>query len=501
MNRNRVNPFIVGTSLLISAGILVGSAAVVPTWLHSNATAQERAIVPPRDLQTAVDLSTAFRKVAEFAEPSVVSIATVTKPKQLRRRGGSNQQQIPPQFRPFFPEFFGEDDSDFRQTPGNSGLGSGVIVRADGYILTNNHVVESADELTVGFSDGREFRGEVVGADPRTDLAVVKIDAKNLIAAPIGDSDAMQVGDWVVAVGSPFGLEQTVTAGIISAKHRSRGIVADGKGYEDFLQTDAAINPGNSGGPLLNLRGEIIGINTAIESRSGGFNGIGFAVPSAMAGPVVESIIRDGKVRRGMLGAKVGNITSEAAAKLGVPANFGVFIDGVLPGQPADKGGLQANDIVTEANGRKVADATLFRNWVASNPPGAKVELKVRRGEKIVDVTVVLGELTDAAEADFSLDGAVVPELGIRVKPLDKQVAQQLGINSDQSGLVVVEVDRNGVATKANLEPGDVIFQVGKEPVTDAAKLSKAIEKNRQDGLPTLLKILGASGGKLIQIQ
>ncbi len=227
-------PATVGAAMLVAASAVTGFILSSPKFgYHGAAIAQERAVVAPEKLEAATDLSTAFRQVAESIQPSVVSISTTIKPKQVRRRGPS-RQNIPPEFRQLFPEAFGDESF---QTPGGSGLGSGVIVRADGYILTNNHVVEGADELSVTLSDGREIEGKVVGTDPQTDLAVVKVDASGLTPAAIGDSDALRVGDWVVAIGSPFGLDQTVTAGIISAKHRSRQIVANGEGYEDFLQT------------------------------------------------------------------------------------------------------------------------------------------------------------------------------------------------------------------------------------------------------------------------
>ncbi len=337
MKRKKFSPVTFGLTSLLAGGLLVG---VVLSTSHfesrSAVTAQERSPVSPDKLEAATDLSTAFRQVAESMQASVVSINTKIKPKQIRRSGRS---QIPPEFRQLLPPEFFEGGQFEERSPGGSGLGSGVIVSADGYILTNNHVVEGADELTVALSDGRQVPGKVRGTDPKTDIAVVKIEASGLVPAKLGDSDALRVGDWVVAIGSPFGLDQTVTAGIVSAKHRMRGIVANGGGYEDFVQTDAAINPGNSGGPLVNLRGEVIGINTAIESRSGAFNGIGFAVPTGLAKPIMESIIRDGKVRRGMLGAQVGDVTAEIAEKLGLKERTGVLLAEVIPGKAADRAG------------------------------------------------------------------------------------------------------------------------------------------------------------------
>ncbi len=276
---------------------LQGDAEAQDVQAHAGAQQASRTPVINQDLSHAMGLSNAFRNVAEAIRPSVVSIST-------RQRVGSlgGGRGIPPQFQ----DLFGGP----RQREEN-GMGSGVIVRPDGYILTNHHVVKDADELIVELSDGRKMPGSIVGTDPQTDLAVVKINLPGLRAAPLGSSDEIQVGDWVLAIGSPFGLDQTVTAGIISGKNRNQNIIADGNGFEDFLQTDAAINPGNSGGPLVNLRGELIGINTAILSRTGASAGIGFAIPVSLAEPVLRSIIETGEVHRGFLGAQVDDVKPE----------------------------------------------------------------------------------------------------------------------------------------------------------------------------------------------
>ena len=323
---------------MILGSLVTGAVMTVPGFLRSDPSAQDRAAplqrprvlgdfktrppLPAENLGAANALSTAFRNVANVMRPSVGSINTT-------------QTQIINQRLPRgFEDFFGVPPQ-LPQRRESSGTGSGVIVRSDGYILTNNHVVEDADELEVEFSDGSKVLGRIVGTDPQTDLAVAKVDREDLQAVPMGDSDAIQVGDWVVAIGSPFGLDQTVTAGIISGKNRVRGIVGDGEGYEDFLQTDAPINPGNSGGPLVNLRGELIGINTAIMSRSGSSAGIGFAIPVSLAAPVFNSIIENGVVRRGFLGARMGPVDERTIQGFDLKVDRGVLIESVLDGMPA----------------------------------------------------------------------------------------------------------------------------------------------------------------------
>ncbi|MEC8475501.1 MAG: trypsin-like peptidase domain-containing protein, partial [Planctomycetota bacterium] len=337
-------------------------------------------IVNEQFLAQAEGLSKAFRNVAEAIRPSVVSIST----RQISSRSGMSRS---------YREFFGMP----REPESASGMGSGVIVRPEGYILTNNHVVEGADELNVELADGRKVRGEIVGTDPQTDLAVIKIDLPGIQAAPFGNSDEVQVGDWVVAIGSPFGLDQTVTSGIISGKNRRQGIIADGNGLEDFLQTDAAINPGNSGGPLVNLRGELIGINTAILSRSGASAGIGFAIPVSLAEPVLSSIIETGEVRRGFLGAQVVDVTPATAEAYDLKVSRGALIGGVLEGNPAAVAGLQPGDVVTKIDGKPCRGGSQLVNTVAVRRPGTSVQLEVNRFGKILNLTVNLQERTDAA--------------------------------------------------------------------------------------------------------
>ena len=433
-------------SAMIVGALVTGMVMSLPRTAQNDATAQDTTIggrtptVNQRNLSEAEGLSSAFRNVAEAIRPSVVSISTS---KMLQRR-------LPPGLAPFYRDFLGDQGVPEEET----GMGSGVIVRPDGYILTNNHVVEDADELKVELSDGRVVDGTIVGTDPETDLAVVKIDLPGLRAAPMGNSDETRVGDWVLAIGSPFGLDQTVTAGIISGKHRQQRIIADGNGLEDFLQTDAAINPGNSGGPLVNLRGELIGINTAILSRSGASAGIGFAIPVGLAEPVLESIIETGEVRRGFLGAQVVDVTPITVENFDLKVNVGALIGGVLEGQPADRAGLQPGDVVTKMDGRPCAGGTQLVNYVATRRPGTPIQLEVNRGGQTLQLRVDLQERTDAAMALFKA-GEV---FGARLVPVTPEIAERYGYEGLSRGLVVTAVQKGSVAEKAELQVGDVIL-------------------------------------------
>lgn len=457
------------------------------------------------NLQTAQDLSSAFRNVSESMRPSVVSIRS-TKKGQLIQGGSIPFRGLPPEFRRFFEdnglgEEFGQRGGQRgggnMRTPDQSGIGSGVIVRTDGYILTNNHVVEGADELVVQLSDTSEYKAEVVGTDPDTDLAVLKIEAGDLQAAPLGDSDSTQVGDWVLAIGSPFELEQTVTAGIISAKNRMRGIVRGG--FEDFLQTDAAINPGNSGGPLVNLRGEVVGINTAILSRSGGYNGIGFAIPMGLARPVMESIIESGDVRRGFLGAVGGEIPDDVAQEYNLNARSGAYVAEVVKGQPADQGGLQGGDIIKSANGRSIRDWFQFRNFIASQRPGETVKLIVLRNGNEVSLQVTLGERTEAALASMNPGGPAV-FMNVVVQPLDAQSARQMGFDNIDSGLLVTQVER-GSEEATELEAGDVITAAQGQPISTVEELVAAKEQAEEAGRVLRLTVQRGQNQQLIVIE
>lgn len=363
-------------------------------------------------------LSDAFRAAAKQLRPSVVTIASIVEisPQRLQRRGTIDLDEIPEEFRGFFPPELLEQLQ--RQQPDSAqsdeeelnqprlpkrqiqaGVGSGVIVTADGYVLTNNHVIEQADALRVELSDGRIFKANVVGTDDKSDVALLKLDVENsklgqLTPARLGDSAAMEVGDWVIAIGSPFELDQTVTAGIISATNRQTGILSGG--YEDFLQTDAAINPGNSGGPLVNLRGEVIGINTAINSRTGTNVGVGFAIPVNMAKRIMEDLQREGQVIRGFLGATLGPVTMENAEELKLPAGMlrGAVIVNTLQGAPADRANLQPGDVVVSIDGRPIRSYAQMRNMIALTPPNSELKFELYRNGQLQQLPVQVGRQT-----------------------------------------------------------------------------------------------------------
>ncbi len=432
-----------------------------------------QAVAAREQLQYARKLSDAFETVTEAVGPSVVNIRSV-KTVEVRSPFGGRQPMPGPFGDDFFDRFFGD------RRPRNGGprermqqgLGTGVIVSKDGYILTNNHVVEDADDITVTLSDNREFSAEVVGTDPLSDVAVVKIEAGDLLAAELGDSDDVRVGEWVLAMGNPFGLKKTVTAGIVSAKGRANMGIAD---YEDFIQTDAAINPGNSGGPLVNLEGRVIGINTAIASRTGGYQGIGFAIPSNMARQVMDSILDYGKVVRGWLGVVIQPLTEDLAKQFGFDGTDGVLIGDVSKNGPADQGGMQAGDIVVEFNSEPVTDMNKFRNMVAAVPPDTEVEIVVIRDGERETLTVTVGE----RETQAVTRGGETPmeDLGLKLSDVTPEIASQLGVDENEAGVVVLEVQPASAAEKAGLAPGDLIFKVGQRAIEDTRDFRAALRE------------------------
>ena len=350
-------------------------------------------------------------------------------------------------------------------------------------MLTNNHVVAKADELEVHLSDNRTLSAKVVGTDPKSDIAVLKIDAQGLVPAVLGDSSAMDVGDWVLAIGSPFELDQTVTAGIISAVNRSTQ--NDILPYEDFLQTDAAINPGNSGGPLVNLRGEVVGINTAINSSTGTNAGVGFAIPSNLASHIMQDLRDGGSVRRGFIGAKLDEVTYEDLRKAKIPDSVvdGVVIDYVPEGAPAAKAGITKGDIVTKANGREINSVSALRNAIAMVRPGKTVNLEVYREGRQMQIAVTVEEATDEKLAAMSPQ-VPVNELGIQVQTLTPALAKNLEADVEE-GAVVIAMDRRGKAAQLRMQPGDIITELNGMKITSAADVSKAVEGSNK----LLLKI------------
>ena len=480
-------------AFVLVAALGFGAVAMLPSVVSHLSYAAEagQAAAAREQLETAQDLSSAFQQTAKALRPSVVTISSVQRVERSPLRGGQQFQgrQMPEEFR----RFFGDDLERFFEFPQQQGtfeqrgLGSGVIVDAKGLIITNDHVVRDADEVTVTLSDGREFRAEVVGHDAATDIAVLKIDASGLVAAPFGNSDAAEVGQWVLAIGSPMELDQTVTAGIISAKGRANLQIAD---YEDFIQTDAAINPGNSGGPLVNLRGEVIGINTAIASRTGGNMGIGFAIPANMVRNVMDAIVKEGTVNRGWLGVAIGELDKDLAESFNYDSTDGVLINDVLADGPAAKAGLQAGDIIVSLNGQEVSDVHDLRNDVAALAPGTTAELVVARNGNERTVRVKIGQLTDEnLQAAVRSPSSASPsesaeELGLTVMGLTPDLATQLGYEEDVQGVVITEVEPASIAARAGLTAEDVITRVGDTPVKSVADFRRATrEVDVEDGV------------------
>ncbi len=436
-------------------------------FLAAFAVAVFRPLVA-RAAVTAKGLSDEFVRVAEEIKPSVVSI---------RVEARAAQTGLDPRMEEFFRRFGGMPGfpGDRGARP-RLGIGSGVIVDAEGHILTNNHVIREAEEITVVLSDGREFEAKVVGRDAKTDVAVIKIDARNLRPAKLGDSDELRVGEIVLAVGNPFGLDSTVTSGIVSAKGRARLRVAD---YEDFIQTDAAINPGNSGGPLVDLDAEVVGINTLILSRSGGYQGIGLAIPVNMARGVMNELIRSGKVVRGWLGVIIQDLTPKLAKAMGLRAKEGVLVVQVAEGAPAAKAGLRERDVIVEYQGRRIRDVNDLRNRVAQTSPGTAARLEALRGGKKVAITVKIGELPE------EMTGFGSPEtksLGMNVEELTPQLARRHGLRRAE-GLVVTELERGGPAERGGIQEGDLLVEAGKKRVSTLEEFREAVEHSGKDVL------------------
>ena len=407
-----------------------------------------------------------FADVVSKVIPAVVTIRT--------ERTASPQMTQLPQLPEGFPfgDLFGQGQGQPAPrggrpmpAPMQRGLGSGVIVSTDGYILTNNHVVEQSARIQVELSDKRVLDAKLIGADPASDLAVVKIDATNLPVVAIGDSAAMRVGDVVLAVGNPLGVGQTVTMGIVSAKGRATGL-GDGS-YEDFLQTDAPINQGNSGGALVNTAGELVGINSQILSPSGGNIGIGFAVPSNMAKNVMDQLVSNGRVHRGRLGVTIQGVTGDLAAGLGLDKTTGALVSDVKPGSAAARAGLKRGDVILSYQGRAVADTNAFRNEVAATKPGSAIALQVLRDGKTSEVKATLEEMETAKDAVGRREGGPngSGKFGMTVEPLTPEIARQLELDADTRGVVISEVDPSGAAASAGLQEGDVIQQINGKAV------------------------------------
>ena len=447
---------------LAGMGILVGALLLwswnnpVPTFAHNSESNQNRQTTAPPHFQQG-----GFADIAKRVTPAVVNITV------------SKKAAVPMSGVPFDPmkEFFGLPGTpgfpprqDQVPMPDLQGAGSGVIVSAEGYVLTNNHVVEGAKEITVTLPDKQEYPGTVVGLDPQTDLAVIKVGATDLPFVQWGDSSSLQVGEYVLAVGNPFGLNSTVTLGIVSALGRGgMGITQ----YEDFIQTDAAINPGNSGGALVNTQGELVGINTAIFSRSGGYQGVGFAVPTKLAKPVFSSLVKTGSVVRGFLGVGIQAVTSDLAASFQLDKAQGALVTNVMSGSPADQAGIQRGDVIVEYEGQAVVDPRTLQGQVVGTVVGNQISLVVMREGKKVTLRPVIREQNEPTQVartnPIKQDG---PFAGVAVQDLDGRIAKQLGLAEEVSGVVVMEVIPGSQAERAGLAQGDVISEINRKPVS-----------------------------------
>jgi serine protease Do len=499
----------------LTIGAIVAALATGYLWRGTQVTAQPESAQAPTKIASepvvqgpatdrAATMQSAFAAVAKAVEPAVVTITT-----EKRIRPASTTSPAPDPFgngngndpfEEFFKRFrdFGFKGNSYtpqqkeqmrrnfyevqgRQRGG--GLGSGMIYRNDGLILTNAHVVAGADTLTVKLNDGREFKGKVVGVDERTDVAVVKIPATNLPTVKFGDPSKIEVGDWAIAVGNPFGLEHTVTVGVISAK--AREVPLNQRSPGDYLQTDASINPGNSGGPLLDIYARVIGINNAIFSESGGNIGIGFAIPIDTARDIADRLVKDGKIRRGYLGVKISDMDKRAAAFGLDPSTKGVLVEEVTANTPGARAGLQPGDVVVEFNGKSVSRSSELQRLVGNAPVGSAAQLKVLRAGKETMLTARLDELKDetasaesptapTAPEDNDNDTASAAPLGLKVSPVTPQLTKRFNLKSSK-GLVIVSVEPNSPSADAGLRPGDVIERVAQTEVSSAAQLQSTI--------------------------
>jgi len=436
-------------------------------WVSTSAAAED----------ALVDLSRAITYVAKKNIPAVVHI-------EVTQRQEVVNPFFPFENDPFFRFFFDVPRMPRKFKRELKGLGTGMIMDPQGHILTNHHVVAGATEIQVLMSDGRRFPATLVGSDPKTDLAVLKVDVKEALPhVTFGDSDKVEVGEWVVAIGHPRGLDQTVTQGIISAKHR-RGIM-DPSNYQDFLQTDAAINPGNSGGPLLNLKGEVIGVNAAIVSQSGGFEGIGFAIPSNMALHIAKALIAHGKVERGWIGVSVQDLTPEMARSFGLKTPRGALVADVVRGGPADRAGMKRGDVVVRYRGKEVLDASTLRNFVAISPIGEEVEVKIVREGKEKTLRLRIGSLQEALQRKVT---SLRDRLGAQVRPVTPKEAREYGLESPQ-GVFITWIDRSGPLGEVGFEVGDLILEINGKTIGGLEDLVDVVSNLRPHQRVVLLAL------------
>ena len=480
------------SGLLVAAGIVIGLVVAADLgWLPFGHAVPEIPVVPiataPQPAMGGIGGDRNFVEIAKAVKPAVVNIFT-------SRSGKSSEgPHAMPFDDPFFRRFFGDEFFRRFEAPRERkerSLGSGVIVDRNGLIITNNHVVSKADEIKVYLADKRDFKAKLIGTDAKTDLALLKIEAEGLQTIQWADSDKLEVGEFVLAIGNPFGLNQTVTMGIVSAVGRASMGIAE---YEDFIQTDAAINPGNSGGALVNVRGELVGINTAIFSQSGGNMGIGFAVPSNMARSIVEQLTKTGKVIRGWLGVSIQELSTELASQFGVTEGKGVLVSDVLDDSPAKHAGFERGDVIVEFDGKPAENPTQLRNLVAQTAVGKKVAVKFIREKraKTLEVTIAV-QPKNLSQASSEEPGESIAPAGVLsdldVRELTVELANRLGLSANEKGLVIVRVRAGGAAEEAGVKEDDLILEVNRQPISNLKAYEKAVSKLSKDQ-PVLLLI------------
>jgi serine protease Do len=495
MTRKSLKPLLWSLLLLGGSALTLATGFAVNTAEKGNGTqnAPLHVQVDNAPLTRDVKEGNSFAPIVKKVAPSVVKISVTMK-------GSDNP--LANSDMDFFRRFFGEDGSKQMNpgrphAPAEHGLGSGVIISADGYILTNNHVVNDATDIQVALNDGRQFTAKVIGSDPKTDVALIRIKADNLPALTLADSDKIEVGDVVLAIGNPFGIGQTVTKGIVSAKDRT----TSGEMDEDFIQTDAAINPGNSGGALVDTEGRLVGMNSAILTHSGGNQGIGFAVPSNLCRWVMDSLVQNGRVDRGFLGVMIQNLTPDLATAFKLDRANGALVGDVSPNSPADKAGLKSGDVITQVNGQPVEDASQLKLRVAQTTPGSKVQLAVNRNGESKTFDVTLGNLPDSkvAQADDQNSDAKTEALaGVGVADLDQNTRAQLSIPSQVQGAVITEVAPDSAAYQAGLRSGDVITELNRKPVKNAQDAIADTEKPASG--QTLVKVWTKTGSHYLTV-
>ena len=440
------------------------------------------------DMQYAQSLSNVFKYVAKNITPSIVNIKSTKKIERSPR----NPLMLDPRMKHFF-DFFDQDFFDNLEENAapeiRQGSGTGLIIDKEGRIITNNHVIEEADKVEVKLSNGDVYEAKIIGQDPNSDLAVIKIDAKDLIPAKLGDSDKVEIGEWVIAGGNPFGLDNTITTGIVSARGRT---LSGGSKYEDYIQTDAAINPGNSGGPLVNLKSEVIGINTAIFSKNGGYMGIGFAIPSNMVKNIVDSLITTGKVVRGWLGIGIQDLSQNLSKSFGYTGTKGALVSYIEKDSPADKGGIKQGDIITKINDTEIKDSNHLKNIVAENKPKNNIKVTIFRNKETIDVNVKLGELKNSDNlnsnnnADEKKD-VLFDKIGISLEVLDDNNKSQYKFKNDK-GLIITKVRMGSLAQMAGLAQGELIVNVNGNPINSIKEFESIIDKELSSGVRLLVE-------------